>query len=422
MRARPRSSTTLAKADLSPKRRNPSAGSSAVIVAIMIPILLAGLGLVVDSGLAFDLKRRLQKAADAGAVAAAQELRRGHYDRYQSAALHDAAANGFGRPSAQVSVLNPPVSGERAGDASFVEVRVRSEADLFFMRGFRDSKPDVEAVAIAGAIGGDACLFTLDPSGSRALWATGTANVDLGKCGIHVNSDSASAARTDGGATIKASTIDVVGGYSGSGFLPDPVTESNPESDPWADIVEPHGGSCTFSTTVKVTSDTTLSPGVYCGGISVTGKAVATLQPGNYYINGGGLKVAGGASLVGEGVSFYLSKCKKVKYDGVDFSGNASIQLSANPSGPMAGILFFQDRAVTNGADSTIAGTPDSSITGGLYFATTTVKFAGNGASNLFRLLAVVHRAEFHGSVDIAAPDPNDGLMTPNILRAVLVH
>jgi len=387
----------------------------------MIPILLAGLGLVVDSGLAFDLKRRLQKAADAGAVAAAQELRRGNYDRFEDAALHDAELNGFGAAKAEISVLNPPVHGARAGDAGFVEVRVRSQADLFFMRAFRDSTPDVEAFAIAGAIADNACLFTLDASGPRALWATGTANVDFGKCGIHVNSDSTNAARTDGGAIIKASTIDVVGGYSGAGFLPDPVSGSVAE-DPWADVVEPHAGSCTFSTTVKVTSDTTLSPGVYCGGISVTGNAVATLEPGNYYINGGGLKVASGASLIGDGVSFYLSKCKKTKYEGVEFSGNSSIQLSANTTGPMAGILFFQDRAITNGADSTIAGTSDSTFTGGLYFATTTVKFLGNGTSNLFKLLAVVNRAEFHGTIDIAAPEPNDGLLTPNILRAALVQ
>jgi hypothetical protein len=261
----------------------------------------------------------------------------------------------------------------------------------------------------------------LDASGPRALWATGTANVDFGKCGIHVNSDSTNAARTDGGAIIKASTIDVVGGYSGSGFLPDPDSGSVAER-PVGRRLEPHAGSCTFSTTVKVTSDTTLSPGVYCGGISVTGNAVATLEPGNYYINGGGLKVAGGASLIGDGVSFYLSKCKKTKYEGVEFSGNSSIQLSANTTGPMAGICSSRTARSRTEPTARSRATSDSTITGGLYFATTTVKFVGNGASNLFKLLAVVNRAEFHGTIDIAAPEPNDGLLTPNILRAALVQ
>src|SRR6185503_15601449 len=94
--------------------RNHQKGTVAVFVAIVLPVLLAALGLVFDNGQALDLKRREQKAADAAALAAAQELRRGNTTTFRKVALANADLNGMS--DAEIEVFNPPKTGKRAGD------------------------------------------------------------------------------------------------------------------------------------------------------------------------------------------------------------------------------------------------------------------------------------------------------------------
>ncbi len=60
--------------------------------------MLALMGLVFDGGRIYYEKRRLQAAADAGAFAAVQELRRGHRDantQVKPAARRDVELNGY---------------------------------------------------------------------------------------------------------------------------------------------------------------------------------------------------------------------------------------------------------------------------------------------------------------------------------------
>ena len=47
-----------------------------------------------------------------------------------------------------------------------------------------------------------------------------------------------------------------------------------------------------------------MSPGVYEGGISISGPAVVTLLPGIYYMKGGGFTFGGQGALTGLGVAF----------------------------------------------------------------------------------------------------------------------
>jgi len=402
-------------------RRKRDTGTAAVLTAIIVPVLLFGLGLVIDGGQAFELKRRVQKAADAGAVAAGQQLRRGDKTAFKAAALHDAALNGFTSSNATISVFNPPQHGLRAGNANYIEVRVRAKSPTYFMNAFHPAGVDVEAFAVTGVMASDACIFALHPSDSKALWATGNAAIDLGKCGVFVNSESTTAARTDGGATIKASAINVVGNYSGTGFTPTPITDVPPESDPWAHLAPPTVGSC-LQTNLKITKNMTLSPGTYCGGIDISSEAKVTLNPGTYVLNGGGLKVAGGSKITGNGVTFYLTESSKFKYGAVDFVGTTQIDLKAPTTGPLAGILFFQDRTIKTKVTSKFAGTSDSKMTGGLYFATTDLDVTGTHSSTLFKIIGVANKFVFHGTVDVIALDPSDGLLTPNIMRSALVQ
>ena len=62
------------------------AGVIVVVVAVAFPFLLGFLALALDIGYIYHAKRRIQAAADAGAMAGAVEIYRRHPDYWASAA------------------------------------------------------------------------------------------------------------------------------------------------------------------------------------------------------------------------------------------------------------------------------------------------------------------------------------------------
>ena len=89
-----------------------------------------------------------------------------------------------------------------------------------------------------------------------------------------------------------------------------------------------------------INQDKTLNPGVYCGGLTILGKSKVKLNPGVYIIHNGLLKVSGTASMSGKNVGFYLSGTLTLMF----FDSGSTIDLTAPADGPLAGILFFEDR------------------------------------------------------------------------------
>jgi hypothetical protein len=364
------------------------------------------------------MKRRLQKAADAAAIGAAQELRRGNVGTFRTAALENAALNGVEVPDADIEVINPPKTGKRAGDPAFVEVEVRREAPLYFMRAFYDDTFVVEARAIAGVTPKRQCVIAMNSSAAPGLQVGGSAYVDFGDCGVSVNSESKTAARSLGGATLKAATINVTGDYTGTGFSPAPSTGIDPVQDPLVDLAAPDSKNCTFKTATKISTTTTLSPGVYCGGIELTGQANVTLKPGIYVLKGGGLTLKGGTTLTGDGVMFYNTG---PSYGPFDFGSGAIAKLTAPTTGDYAGILFFTDRTITSKKDNNITGNFDSYFTGAFYFPSTSLTFTGSSGMQVQKMLIIADTMTFMGNVKIEAPTFNEGL-SPYTLEANLVY
>src|SRR5687768_12043260 len=77
------------------RSRKGEAGALSAMMAIMLPAALAATGLIIDLGRMYSYKREMQTAADAAALAAAQEWRQENFSSYDEAALEDAALNGF---------------------------------------------------------------------------------------------------------------------------------------------------------------------------------------------------------------------------------------------------------------------------------------------------------------------------------------
>jgi len=120
-----------------------------------------------------------------------------------------------------------------------------------------------------------------------------------------------------------------------------------------------------------------------------------TFEPGLYVFRDGGIKLSGNSSLAGDGVTFYLTGDDSK----LDFTGGSEVQLSAQTTGDLAGILVFQDRDAEEGLEHKFTGGADMQMEGVLYFPTQDVKFTGNASGEGTTPLTVIaRRFEFSGN------------------------
>jgi hypothetical protein len=383
------------------KNRKNEKGAMIVLVALAMPVLLGGVGLVMDNGAMFDLKRRAQSAADAAALAAANEIRVQNDSGLKTAAVHDAGLNGFTHGGDTAVIVNqPPATGPNAGDNRFVEVIVRERAPRLFMAALTDTRHDIQARAVAGVVAANNCTWTLNKTDRYSFDITGTSNVVFNDCGLHVNSNHAEAARAAGGGQLTAQSVDVAGGYTGAGFTPTPRTDAFQIDDPFEEMQPPVFGSHCDHTRLRINSDTTLNPGIYCGGIATSSDPEVELNPGVYIIMGGGMDIGSQTIFKGEGVSFYLTEKPGYNYDAVRINAQALVSLTAPEDGPMQGMLFFQDRDITSTRTNVLNGGADVSLKGAMYFPTTDVHLAGSFVGEGNKLLLAANNIEVNGNVE----------------------
>jgi hypothetical protein len=177
-------------------------------------------------------------------------------------------------------------------------------------------------------------------------------------------------------------------------------------SDPLAYVKEPTVGSCAhtnFSLNGNIGSSGSpyqLYAGTYCGGISVNGNSWLHFNAGTYVIAGGGMNINGNSTMTGTGVTFY-NTTGTGGYGAITLNGNSQANFSAPTSGPLEGILFFQDRAIPGtAAGSTINGNSSSTFDGAIYFATTAVNFNGNSSANGYSIV-VADKLVINGNASI---------------------
>jgi len=300
-----------------------------------------------------------------------------------------------------VTINVPPHSGPQQGDSSYIEVIVSKPAPMYFMRIFRQDPPTVVARAVAGLMPADACLYVLDPHASGSLTVAGNSSVTLHDCGVQVNSDNTTAAVSLGTAQLTATSVGVVGNYTGSGFYPTPSTGVIPAPDPFSYLQAPPTTGCTYTSRVTIKTETTLAPGVYCGGLEVTAGGVLHLTSGVYVLKGGGLKTQAGSKLTGEKVMFYNTGAPSYPWGPVNFHAASESDLSPPDSGPYKGILFFNDRSITATDLNVFAGTPNTTFTGAIYFANTDVRFTGDTDGEAHHMIFAARNIEFTGNTRI---------------------
>jgi hypothetical protein len=344
-------------------------------------------GFAVDVGTLFRAKRNLQTAADAAAVAGADESK---YGDWKAAAKAAAAQNGItdGSGGATVTVNNPPSSGSHA---SGVEVIITVSEPTYFMKVFHLTSMNVSARAVAGLTAGSGCIYTLGTSGTD-IGLTGTADLSMPNCGILVDSAASNAIRMTGSSGITAQSIGIVGGYSTTGSAsmnPSAVTGIAPAPDPLAFLSAPsfNAASCLADPHITGSGSHTIGPAISGGtvcynGLSITGSGAVTLNPGLYIINGG-FSMTGSGSLTGSGITFYLA----APTGSASLSGSGALNVSAPTSGTYNGILFFEDPSDSHAM--TITGSGSSNIQGIFYAPSAALSMTGSSGANISADLVV---------------------------------
>jgi hypothetical protein len=191
-------------------------------------------------------------------------------------------------------------------------------------------------------------IYVLAPTANPSLRLSGNTAITIPGL-IQVDSSSPTALTASGNSSVRAGSIQVVGGFliqDNASINPTPVTGVPLVPDPLAALPAPSGGVRQGS--VNLTQGTeSIDPGIY-DQIQVSGTVSLTLNPGIYVIAGGGLKVTDLASITGSGVLIYNAGSNYVgqgsSFGGITLSSQATINLTPASTGPYAGILIFQSR------------------------------------------------------------------------------
>lgn len=374
-------------------------GAIVVLIAVSLAVILGFVAVAIDGGSLLEQRRRAQSTADAAALAAAEDLFR-NYPRNKGRdvdgtaaayAWNIASANGFsndGKRSLVTVRISPEtyLGGPNEGKPlprGYAEVTVQYNQPRYFAVLFGSDEVPVRARAVARGNWTPAHvgIHVLDLYANAALKATGESSVIVTGASVIVNSNHPSAATSTGG-KLTASPFNITGGTSVSGtkggFFGDINYGTDPEPDPLRFIPQPvmqdhldrSAGPVNFANGTR-----TLLPGVYHGGISVSGQGSLNLEPGVYYMDGGGFSFAGQGNLIAHGVMIYNDP--KKSSDTISISGLGNISMSPPTEGIYKGLTLFQNRQSTN--TMTVSGNGYMDIVGTFYNANGTLVVGGNG-------------------------------------------
>jgi hypothetical protein len=177
--------------------------------------------------------------------------------------------------------------------------------------------------ASAATVPPGACLYALDSTADRAFQIAGASSV-YAACGVVVESSASDGFEMEGAETLylqNHAQVSVVGGaqLNGQTKLWDTISnkqvqavQTSSPGDPLALIAPPTSGtivgkSPTYYDMNSKPTNNTLSPGVYCGGLTIgnTNGTAFTMSPGTYIMAGGGLVFNSQAVVKGTGVTVY---------------------------------------------------------------------------------------------------------------------
>jgi len=362
-------------------------GQAAILLATFLAILALGfMALAVDVGYSFREKRMAQAAADAAAIAAAEELTVGDTVNMQSAANAVSAMNGFDTTltthPATVQVNNPPLNGIYSGSSGYVEVIVSRAVPTLLLGAFNPNHTTmtVSGRSVAGGGQTSPTCICLEGQSGMDLNMSNNAQLSAPKCGVTVDSNSGNAIGVVGSARINAlslgsvsttwdnsSNINNAGTISSNTKVVTGVAQCSPTITP---PTLPNGITCysnpiqgyiasnnyTGVYTLPLAGENTVNGTLCLTSLDTSNSASVTFTPGYTYYIQGGFTTGGGAPITGNGVTFYVGGT-------VNIANGVTANLSAPTVGGVPQTLFYaMGSAVTiqGGSSSTFSGLIDA--------------------------------------------------------------
>lgn len=400
------------------------AGAIAVLFAICSMVLFLIAALVVDLGLARDVRRQSQNASDASALAAGNVLypdRSGRPDFAAAvAAAEQYAAANMGTTATDWQTCTDParptgyyvVPGTTACisfDERISPTRVRVKLPDSVVKTSLGGVAGVQEVDVDSMA--EANVYAWDRANCGVcIVGTGTDDLQNGNLQVtnaNLRANGSANQENNGSVKVINGNIGVAGTASGSHYNPT-VDEHQPAiADPLRNYTLP---VLPPDPAIYKTGPCTNGPGIY-GNLNLSGQSSCTLQPGIYYITGT-WSISGQAKMdATSGVTLYFV-CS-TRTNGVDVpracatsgeaggqldaSGTGGLAIHAPTTGPTQGITILYDRHNTSTLVFTGQGTQDSMV-GTVYALSGKFRFNGNGSGQMMDTLIIVDYLDFNGN------------------------
>jgi hypothetical protein len=409
------------------------AGSMVSMLAV-VPVLAGTVAIGVETGELYRIKRQMQGAADDAALA-------GSLDRINSQtgttittdARYETQRNGFthGSNGVIVTVNSPPLTGSNVGTTGAVEVIVSKTVSFDFGnvinswlgKSTASFTMTARSVAAQGTITStttttttsttaEGCIIALTTNNEAGVSLTNFNNFST-DCSVMSNSNrttnDSTASINMGGGTKPPNNVAMHSSdpstpariwtrgtlyhTNDNQFSADAILQNQTTTivDPYASLATPSPGACTVTNYVEAKEEsTTLSPGTYCGGLSLTTKTNVHFNPGTYYVANGDLIIQVKQNIdcpnctTSNGVTFVMTQTTGNNTDigGVVITADNNITLNAGQSSStnvFPGVLFYQDRRAPAGTWSapnvtstskifTVSSLKNVTFSGAIYF------------------------------------------------------
>ena len=387
--------------------RTSEQGNVAIAFALtLLPIAAFG-GAALDYSRAGAARNKLQAATDGAALGAAAATNVSSDQQRIALAETLFKANAIPDASASAAIV---------GGKVVVTASATIKTTTMSLMKVPEMTVSARSTALRRVAGPPACVLALNKTASGAISFSGNTDFSAVGCTVHSNSTSPQGLSVSGTASVVASGFCSAGGVSTTTPLtPEPRKNCQQLADPFRNLRAPVTTGCTYPNNVQVqpNEQKTLSPGIYCNGLSIKGGAV--LQAGVYVIKGP-LTINSQATVTGTDVTFYLTGNQA----GFTFNGSSGLSLEAPKTGDYGGVLIFQDQAANAGATNTLNGSASTKLVGALYTATQTISVTGSsGFGQQSQLMPIIaDQIKFSGSstakadvagFNMAAPLPQAG-------------
>lgn len=334
------------------------------MVALAMPALMATTGVAIDFAI-FNFKlTKLQAAADQSAIAAAKELA---VVNAKTTSITQAAEN-FARTNLANSDAALEVGVEIGTKKDFVKVTLKEMWTPNFAQFIGVEMTPVIARATAKLAGtANICVLALNPTTGRAIFMDKQAKLKATGCAVYSDSSSPEGLRLDLASEMQAALVCSVGGVTAktTAITPAPTTDCPFLPDPLSSRNAPSVGICKATALHVSTGSLILDPGTYCGGIKINKTANVTFRAGNYVITDGPFEISDSATVKSDNAAFFLKGEKTV----LKFTGATNIAMTGAITGDMAGLLFFEDRSVSQGRLHRINSANANNLTGTIYLS-----------------------------------------------------